>query len=279
MEKKKIEQQDKKEPVEWISQIAVDLKLPHLYVSLLDKILKVVASHCYSVVLNGSWVNGTSSDRSDIDLLLIAHDENRKTVLISIVKEMFSKLRKPVLDFKILCLEDIKRMSLGGQHFAIWQLVTKGVVLQGFAPKSMVKLNFERIRTLIFDLMNRINECIAWLESNSGFTGASIHVAYVVRTLYFIEKDLLKSGHHSESKTEFIQRLLGSSYERLERIRREIIVAQKDVGEMGAVPRVHSNRDQSYSQEQYQELIQVCLKLERIIQEILRQLNSIHTLA
>lgn len=157
--------------------------------------------------------------------------------------------------------------------------MTNGVVLLGFKPNTMVKLNFERIRALVFDLMNRINECIAWLDSNSFFTGASIHVVYVVRSLYFIEKDLLKNGHHPESKTEYIQRLLGSSYNRIERITREILVAQKNIGEMGANPRVHSKRDHIFSQGQYQKLVDVCLKLERVIQEVSRQLNSNHTLA
>ena len=278
MSKKKTEKSQEVESIEWSAQRAVELGLPHSYVSMIDKLLHAVGHHSISVVLCGSWADGTSSERSDIDLLFISDDINGRNVTGSVLKNMLSEIHKPTFDCKTLSLEDLKRLSLGPQHFAIWLMLTKGVVLLGSKPRNMMNLDYERIRTLINDLLNRINDSIVWLDSNSRYTGVSLHVAYIARTLYFIDKYLLKNGHHSELKSEYIQRLLGDSYSSVERVYRDVAVVQNKIGEMESKPRVQSRRDHKFSQEQYHELRDVCVELEKIIHEIGRHLSSIHNL-
>ncbi len=274
---KRVRKPEIKSSVEWDLQVITGLNLPDLYVSALDRLLLMAKNHCLSIVLNGSWANGSARTGSDLDLLFITKTEDRKRALVTVTRELKPRLREIGFDIKNLCSTEIKQMSSSSQHFAIWALVSQGIVLHGIDPKSMVALELEKIRSLIFDMMSELNEYFTMLESNRCFTGACIYIAYVGRTLYFIERDILRA-YHLRNKETYLKELLGASYNRIERIYKDSIQSHKNWGEMEVRMRVTSRKDRSYSKEQYQELVDICVRLEDVTQAVNHRLNSTYTL-
>jgi len=212
--------------VEWNKHLALDLGLPQIYTQILDEIMAGVSAYCTSIVLFGSWAEGTSTNQSDLDILFIAKDEDDKNTAMTVLEGLLSETRSQVYDCKVLSMNNILRLSEGPQHFAIWLMLTTGVVLNGSNLSNFVKLEHERVRTLMNELLERINDCISSIESNIHYTGACVQTAYITRTLYFVETHLLKNGPHHERKQEYIKRLLGPSYTTIERLYSEVALTR-----------------------------------------------------
>ncbi len=260
--------------VDWSVQRALSLGLPLKYVLMLDEMIATIDAYCRSIILCGSWAEGTSSDHSDLDLLFITKEVNDKNTTMTFLIRLLSETRNPVYDCRVLSTKDIMRLSEGPQHFAVWLMLTTGVVLTGSDLSNIVKLEHEGVRALLNELLERINHCIASLESNIQYTGACVHSAYIARTLYFIDKHLLKNGHHPELKREYIKRLLGPLYKTIERLYSETALSMKSFGELGVIPRVQTSKGLEFSEEQYHELYDACVKLEKSIHDLKSQLQS-----
>lgn len=274
MRSKRSSQSQSGNSVEWSLERVLEIGLLKTHVSMLDEMVLGIDSYCDSVVLYGSWAEGTSSYHSDLDLLFITKDENDKNTAMTVLKRLLSEARNQVCDCKVLSTDDIRRLSEGPQHFAVWSMLTTGVVLNGSDMNDIVKLEHERIRTLVNELLERINDCISSLESNIHYTGACVQSAYISRTLYFVEKHLLKNGQHPERKQEYVKRLLGPSYRTIERIYSEVVLTRKSLGKLEVIPRVQTRKGLEYSEKQYQELYNTCVKLERFIHDLRSQLES-----
>ena len=260
--------------IEWDHQVISRLNLPAQHVSEIDTLLVMTKNHCSSIVLAGSWANGTARAESDIDLLFISKDVNRKRELVTITKEFEPESHEIVFDIKILCPTEIRQMSSSSQHFPIWSLVSNGLVLYGRDPKGMVIMKHDKIRSFVFDILNELNEYATLLESNTYFVGACIYFAYIARTLYFLERDIL--GILSQgNKITYVKELLGASYNQIEKLYKDNIRSQKNWGTMDASMRISSRKDRNYTQDQYQELLDICLRLESTTQDMNRQLTSV----
>ncbi|TFH07234.1 MAG: nucleotidyltransferase domain-containing protein [Candidatus Thorarchaeota archaeon] len=259
--------------VEWSLQRAQKLGLPQTYLSMLDEILTGISSHCNSVVLFGSWAEGISTSHSDLDLLFISKDENEKNIIMTVLERMLPETRNSVYDCKVLLIDDLQRLLKGPQHFAIWTMLTNGVVLHGSDLRDLVKFNHERVSALINEILERISAIITSLESNIQFTGACVQLAYITRTLYFLDKYLLNNGQHHQCKQEFIEQHLGSLYSSIERLYREVVLSKKSLGKLEVIQQVQTRNDFGYSQKQYQELYVTCVILERIIHDLKSQIQ------
>ncbi|MHA2323568.1 MAG: hypothetical protein ACXACG_18220 [Candidatus Thorarchaeota archaeon] len=279
MSKKKTEHSPGEESIEWDSQRSSELGLTQTHMVMLDKLIPTIGARCKSVILCGSWAEGTSSVNSDLDILFIPEDENNKRTTITILKNILSsKANRLVYDCKVLSIDDINKLSKGNEHFAIWLMMSTGVVLQGSNLKGMLKLDMERVRVLINRLSDSINDCLATLESNIQFSGACVKAAYISRSLFFISRHLLKKHHHPELKTEYIRQLLGPIYDTVEQVYRNVVISRKSLGEFGVDQRIQARKDKGYSQKQYQELHNACVKLESTIHETRLQLKSMQVL-
>jgi predicted nucleotidyltransferase len=255
-------------------QQSSNLGLPQTLLSTLNEILTIVSSNCYSVILCGSWAEGTSMNQSDLDLLFITQDEIDKNATMAVLGKTLSETSKSVFDCTVLTTDDIKRMSKGPQHFGVRFMLTKGIVLYGYDVSDLFKFEYEKVRILINDLLERINDCLSSLESNIRYTGICVQSAYIARTLYFVDKHLLKMGHHPELKHEYLEKLLGPQYITIERIYYEVALSRKSLSKLEVIPRVQTRKEPEYSQRQYEELYNVCVKLERAILDIRFQLQS-----
>ena len=260
--------------VSWSMQQALNLGLPSRSVLMLDVIISTVDAHCKSIILCGSWADGTSTNQSDLDLLFITEEEDEKNAVITSLVRLLSKPQKPVYDCRVLSRQDILRLSEGTQHFALWLLLSTGIVISGSVLNDIVKLDLEKVRVLLSNILERINHCIASLESNIHYAGACLHSAYIARTLFFIDKHLLRNGHHPELKKAYIKRLIGPPFKTVEKLYNEIAVSKKPFGELGVIPRVCTRDGLRYSKEQYHELYDACTKLESSIQDLRFQVQS-----
>jgi hypothetical protein len=210
-----------------------------------------------------------------LDLLFVTKDENDKTIIMNVLESIHSETGNSVYDCKVLSTEDIRQLSNGPQHFAVWLMLTTGVVLNGSDLKYMAKLDHERVRTLINELLERINDSILSLESNIHFTGTCVQIAYITRTLYFIEKHLFKNGQHPRSKREYIKQLIGPLWSTVERIYSEVALRRKSMGKLEVTPRVKTRKGLEYSAKQYKELCYICMKLEETTSELKSKLQSV----
>jgi predicted nucleotidyltransferase len=107
----------------WINEQNPAIRHFKIYINILEleKIVSKLKAHVFKIVLFGSCANGTDTDESDIDILIIAHSKSRVLHEIGDIK-----LGRPVKPIVLTPAEYLKKKKADP---AFYSEVEKGIVL------------------------------------------------------------------------------------------------------------------------------------------------------
>ena len=261
--------------LQWNSKLIKGLQLRESDILLIQDIMSTVSSLCDSITLYGSWANGVAKCNSDLDILFITGTESERLSIVSEIEKILEETTKTHLDYKVVTASEFKTLSGGLLHFTIWLMLTTGITLYGHDAKELVTLDYEKLRGLLNDLMEKINLGITDLSTDYQYRKHCIQVANILRTLYFIESSVLVKKRCPETKQEYLIRHLGFNYKTIERIYREDIVSKKTFGTFGLVQKKPVRKRNRYTPAEYKDLLTLFYMVEEMISTCRKQLESV----
>ena len=216
-----------------------------------NEILSNMAKKAHSILLAGSWAEDRHGATSDIDLVIIALDDNDAKELHRMTQAFGQHSSRATLDCKIYTEKEFLIAKNGGENFFLWSCMQSGKILHGRDIRKEVKLNTNGVKESLWNCISELEHALIKLESSSEFTGCCYQLYESLSTFYFAEKHFLKNGEHTHSKEEFIESILGKEFKIVRE--RYYWVARKARSESKNL-RISHRTDAKHAKREYAEL-------------------------
>ncbi len=151
-------------------------------------------NYCESIYLVGSYSREEFDHLSDVDLIVIVHNESELPFVLELVK-IIQEYIAPfdvMLDSKVYTELSFNDAKKGIDHFSIWLNIETGICILG--NEIQVKLNPSLVISGLLHWIDRVEESIVILENHSQFEGSCFVLYSALVWIFFIEKYLLESN-------------------------------------------------------------------------------------
>ena len=136
----------------------------------IDALVEKIQEFCVSIILCGSQVTKVATDKSDIDLIVIAKSRDDSKNIEKIVKDLLNPRGRLYLDCKVYTMESFNKMKSGIDNFYIWCCFQESFVLYGEDIRNRVFLNPSSIKDKIWSAIENLTDISFKIKNNANYT-------------------------------------------------------------------------------------------------------------
>ncbi len=263
-----------------LSRTLSRLDLPSKLLSQIEHFIDLTKTNCLSILLLGSWARMNATADSDIDMLYVVSNDAKYEKVTKILSKKNVQTFKGLLqcDHKVVTSTNLHKQFNGMGHFGIWYALESSVLVFGEDFRPKMRFNPEKLRQLIIEMIERLEEVQINASKYLRFSGSCITLIDVAKTLYFVDCYLKHSKPSSSGKKELINEIFGSFTKKAIQIHQLTMIRYKRKLGFGAVLNIKQEDDLKHSKEEYESLLsannRMMFKISKIYRKVITHLEG-----
>lgn len=245
-----------------------------LCAELLTDFLRTNCDNARSIILVGSRALGEAQGDSDLDLIVLANEDEDAKEIMEDIEELQSATITPHIDCKIYTNKTFPAAISGEGHLFLWTALSQGLLLCGEDIRGSFKLNPRLVVDFVWQMLQNLEACRDYLKARSQFTGCCYSVYYALTTVYFIGRFVHQRESFSQPKYKFIQGYLRSTHD-IARERYRWVLRQVVAPEVSCSVKIPESVDRKFSQNQYNDILKACQTILELIRYEYSQVNKL----
>ena len=237
------------------------------YVEALNDFVKSHCTKTKSIIVVGSHALGEERHGSDLDLIVIAKSRENARLLKEIVSLHNKNTKEYIIDCKIYTEKEFNIAKSGKENLFLWVALSNGKILFGKDIRIDIKLNPRLVVNSVWDLLQNLNKSIDLLEAKTQFTGCCYTLYQALVTSYFIERFVLQVRGSAQSKSVFINKMLGETYD-VVRDRYYWVVNRITNPEIEGIVATPILADKRFLKGDYRSILNKCIDIQEYFRDV-----------